>query len=116
MDNQSGIFGGFLDGQLQSCYLSEQVLAPASEWDLTEIAKKLEAFQSVEAPDVCRTCWCQKLCTGWCREMLHGNVYSLKCRYISIYLEKVISDVLKGMQDKAYLQQLVQNIKRFGSN
>lgn len=104
------------DGQLQSCYLSEQVLAPASEWDLTEIAKKLEAFQSVEAPDVCRTCWCQKLCTGWCREMLHGNVYSLKCRYINIYLEKVISDVLKGMQDKAYLQQLVQNIKRFGNN
>lgn len=104
------------DGQLQSCYLSEKVLAPATEWNLNEIAQRIETFQTVEAPAVCQTCWCQKLCSGWCREMIHGEVYDLKCRYIRIYLEKVISDVLRGMQDKAYLQQLVQNIKRFGND
>ena len=101
------------DGQLQSCYLSEKVLAPAIEWNLNEIAQRIEVFQTVKAPAVCQTCWCQKLCSGWCREMLHGEVYDLKCRYIRNYLEKVIIDVLRGTQDKAYLQQLVQNIKRF---
>lgn len=92
------------DGRILPCYL-------ASEEMNIEIPEQIERFTKVNPPDKCKQCWCQKICSGWCREMANGDIYEYKCVYQKMYLEAVIKLIYESLQDKKLLDNIVKNIK-----
>ncbi len=104
------------DGKILNCYLSDNILDNGESFDYEGFIKKQKEYYEVDAPAVCRRCKWQRLCSGWCREMLNGDVYELKCIYIRKYTEAIVKDLFYSLVDVIKRRRIISNIRLFSEN
>lgn len=99
------------DGKILTCYLTDKTMCNAGQFSIDTFLKEREKAYRVEAPEACRDCWCQRLCCSWCREILNGNVYDLKCISTQTFIDTMIKELFRYKDIPEKMKQLIQNIK-----
>lgn len=101
------------EGKILPCYLSSNIMLDAEDKDKDAFLNIREMYTKIKAPQPCSSCWCQNLCSGWCKEMKPDGVINAKCTYTKVFVEGILSRLYVQRKDKASMTNLVSNVKEY---
>jgi len=100
------------NNELLACYLDDSVLIN-SDMDINGFKKNQNKYLEVIAPNECNSCWCNNLCSTWCRYMNNGNSIKSKCLYTKKLVTMILSRLYAEKNNCYSMKNLIKNIRLF---